>query len=146
VSCPHRQVSGTGRSRKFRYGRDVGTGTLLGKLNRLFRRRRQVALESIHDGAGAKQVIQGAEGGGWQCGWSSRSRSEIGPSGGDVGAALIGQNQGQIQMPVLVYAPQDGERRALKRMMWTGDGDTVRKVAVVSSVWWFPSIRFRTGS
>jgi hypothetical protein len=62
-----------------------------------------------------------------------------------VGAALIGQNQGQIQMPVLVYAPQDGERLALKRMMWTGDCDTVRKVAVVGSVWWFPSTRSRTG-
>ena len=55
-----------------------------------------------------------------------------------MGAALIGQNQGQIQAPVLVYAPQNGERLALKRMMWTGDGYTIWKVAVVGSVWRFP--------
>ena len=60
-----------------------------------------------------------------------------------MGAALIGQNQGQIQAPVLVYAPQDGERLALKRMMRTGDGYTIWKVAVVGSVWRFPSITFR---
>ena len=51
-----------------------------------------------------------------------------------MGAALIGQNQGQVQTPVLVDAAQDGERLALKGMMRTGDGDTVRKVPVVGSV------------
>lgn len=61
-----------------------------------------------------------------------------------MGAALIGQNQGQIQAPVLVYAPQDGERLAFERMMGTSDGYTIWKVAVVGSVWRFPSIRFRT--
>ena len=55
-------------------------------------------------------------------------------------AALIGQNQGQIQTPAFVYATQNGERLAVKRMMRTSDGDAIRKVAVVGSVWWFPLI------
>ena len=60
-----------------------------------------------------------------------------------MGAALIGQNQGQIQAPALVYAPQNGERLALKRMMRTSDRDAIREVAVVGSMWRFPSIPFR---
>ena len=56
-------------------------------------------------------------------------------------AALIGQNQGQIQTTAFVYATQNGERLAFKRMMRTSDGDAIRKVAVVGSVWRFPSMK-----
>jgi hypothetical protein len=104
-------------------------------------RSQQVSLGSIHDGAGAKQVIQGAESGRWQSGWSSRGRGQICPGGGDVRAALIGQNQSEVQTPALVYASQDGERLTLKRMIRPVDGDMVRKVPVVRSVWRFPSTR-----
>src|SRR5574341_1848155 len=37
VSCSHTQVSGTGRSRKLRYGCSSGTGALLGDICRLLR-------------------------------------------------------------------------------------------------------------
>ena len=60
-------------------------------------------------------------------------------------AALVGQNQGQIQTPALVDAPQDGKRLALKGMIRTSNRDSIRQVAVVGSVWRFPSMKSITG-
>ena len=63
-----------------------------------------------------------------------------------MGAALVWENQRQIEAAALVYAAQDDERLALKGMMRSRDGDAIREVAVVGSVWWFPSTTSTTTS
>ena len=42
--------------------------------------------------------------------------------------------------------PKDLERLSFEGVMRTRDGHPFRKVLRVGSVWWFPSIRFRTKS
>lgn len=53
-------------------------------------------LEGIDDGASTKQVVYRAEGGESRRCRSHRAGDEIGPRGGDMGAAIIGQNQCQV--------------------------------------------------
>ena len=64
----------------------------------------------------------------------------VGPIGRDVGPALVWQDQDEVPSSVLANAPQHGKRLALEWMMWPSDGHDFRKVVVVGSVWWFPSI------
>jgi hypothetical protein len=98
------QVSGTGRSRKLRYGWSGVTGTLLGKAGRRLWRWRQVALESIYDRAGTKQVLHGSE---RRRGWRRQTGgSEIGPIGRNMGAAVVRKKQDQIEPAALVEASE----------------------------------------
>ena len=62
----------------------------------------------------------------------------VGPINGDVGPALVWQDQNQVPSPVLAKAPQHDKRLALKGMMWASDGYNFGKVVVVGSMWWFP--------
>jgi hypothetical protein len=132
VSCSQTQVSGTGRSRKLRYGWSGGTDTLLCDARRRRRSWRQVPLESIGDCAGMKQLVHGGER--WRLNRRRCGGYEIGPLNGNLGPAMIRQNQDQVTAAALVQTSEHGQRLAVKRVMRTCDGDPLRVVLEVGSV------------
>ena len=69
---------------------------------------------------------------------------EIGPGGGNEGAAAVRKDEHQLELTTTMRPAQDGEGPAFKGMVCTGDRDAGREALEVGSVWPFPWTRFRT--
>jgi hypothetical protein len=69
---------------------------------------------------------------------------EIGPGGGNEGAAAVRKDEHQLELTTTMRPTQDGEGAAFKGMVCTGDRDVGWKAFEVSSVWPVPSTRSRT--
>ena len=64
---------------------------------------------------------------------------EIGPGGGNEGAAAVRKDEHQLELTTTMRPAQDGEGPAFEGVVWTDDGDAGREALEVGSVWPFPS-------
>jgi hypothetical protein len=103
--------------------------------------RSEVAKESIHDGAGVKQVFERAEGCRRRCGEGLGRGGQIGPIGGDQRFTAIRQDQNQMQSAMPMDVPKNSERLAFERMAGTDNGDSLGEVVMMGSVSYVPSTR-----
>ncbi len=108
--------------------------------------RSEAAKESIHDGAGVKQVFERAEGCRRRCREGLGRGDQIGPIGGDQGFTAIRQDQNELQSAMPMDIPKNSERLAFERMAGTDNGDSFGEVLMMGSVSYVPSIQFRTPS
>jgi hypothetical protein len=109
----------------------------------------EAAEESVYDGTRVKQVFQRAEGCGRLCCANLLRlyrRGKICPVHRDQRFTAIGQNQNEMQSTMTMHRSQNVERAAFKRMASTDNGDSLRKVLMMGSVSWLPSIAFRIPS
>jgi hypothetical protein len=106
--------------------------------------RSEAAKESIHDGAGVKQVFERAEGCHRRCGEGLGRRGQIGPIGGDQRFTAIRQNQNQMQSAMPMDVPKNSERLAFERMAGTDNGDSLEEVVMMGSVSYVPLGRWIT--
>ena len=70
---------------------------------------------------------------------------EIGPGGGNEGAAAVRKDEHQLELTTTMRPAQDGEGPAFEGVVWTDDGDAGREALEVGSVWPFPSTPLTTG-
>ena len=70
---------------------------------------------------------------------------EIGPGGGNEGAAAVRKDEHQLELTTTMRPAQDGEGPAFEGVVWTDDGDAGREALEVGSVWPFPSTPSTTG-
>jgi hypothetical protein len=111
---------------------------------------RTAAEESVYDGACVEQIGKCAKGlrgpilarGGRLI--SDSSRGPIGPIARNERASTVGQHHKQQLNAATTHAAHDLQNAALKRVPLADDRYRTRKVAETGSVWWLPSIRFRT--
>jgi len=108
--------------------------------------RSEAAKESIHDGAGVKQVFERAEGCRRRCREGLGRGDQIGPIGGDQGFTAIRQDQNELQSAMPMDVPKNSERLAFEGMAGTDNGDSLGEVVMMGSVSYVPSIRFPTTS
>ena len=105
--------------------------------------RNEAAEESVYDGTRVKQVFHRAEGCGRLCRVNLLSlcrRRKICPVHRNQRFTAIGQNQNEMQSTLTMHRSQNVERPALERMASTDDGHSFRKVLLMGSVSWLPSI------
>ena len=69
---------------------------------------------------------------------------EIGPGGGNEGAAAVRKDEHQLELTTTMRPAQDGEGPAFEGVVWTDDGDAGREALEVGSVWLFPLTRCPT--
>jgi len=105
--------------------------------------RSEAAKESIHDGAGVKQVFERAEGCRRRCRGGLGRGGQIGPIGGDQRFTAIRQDQNEMQSAMTMDIPKNSERLAFERMAGTDNGDSRGEVVMMGSVSYVPSTRFR---
>ena len=109
----------------------------------------EAAQQSVDQGAGLKQLCKGTEAGALGRGCAvarsrcpdSGRRLQVGPLGGNERAALVRQDQQEVQTAVALRPAQKIQGLALERMVGSGDGDRWRKTLEVGSVSWCPSTR-----
>jgi hypothetical protein len=94
--------------------------------------------ESINQGSKAKQVLERTSEL-WTAG-KIYGGFEIRPSRWNERSAPIWQDQHKPQLALTIGVPQNFQRLTFKRVMGTNDGDVIRKVVEVGSVWWCPLI------
>ena len=64
---------------------------------------------------------------------------KIRPSGGNQRLTSVRKNKDKLQASRHERLPQHLKRPSFKRVMRPGDGDPLRKVPKMGSVWWFSS-------
>jgi len=102
------------------------------------------AQESIGKTAKTEQVIERADE--KRSLWRAGGSLEIRPVGRDQRLTAVWQDEHELQAGGHAGLPQDLQRLSMERMMRTRDGHPFGEELMVGSVWWFPSIRYRTSS
>ena len=129
-----------GMSVKFRFS----CGITLLVCSRCYPRIDGAAQEGIDEAAEAKQVLQRTDDLRALC--RVCDSFEVCPCRRDQRLTPVGENQNELQGAAHARVPEDLQRLSFERMMRAGDGHSLREVLTVGSVWWLPSIRFRTPS
>ena len=78
--------------------------------------------------------------------WCAGGSLEIRPVGGDQRLAAVWQDKHELQSCGHADVPQDLQELSMERMMQTRDGHAFGEELMLGSVWWFPSIRYRTSN
>jgi len=104
----------------------------------------QAIEECIGQAAKTKQVIQRAD-------EASLRRYggisvDVRPIGGDQRLTAVRQNENELQAAAHTRVPEYLQRLSLKWVARAGNGHPLWKLLRVGSLWWFPSIQFRTES
>ena len=104
--------------------------------------------KSVYQDAGLEQLRKRTEA--WALGFAGAvvllgypdlgRRLQVGPLGRNVRAAFVRQDQQEVQAAVAMRPSQKLEGLTLERMVWSDDGDRLRKTFEVGSVSWCPSI------
>jgi hypothetical protein len=71
-----------------------------------------------------------------------RERLKVGPLGRQERLASVRQNQHEVQAALTVRVAEDSQRLAYKGVMGASDGNPLREVLTVGSVWRCPSTEF----
>ena len=112
--------------------------------SRCYRHIGSTAQESIDQTAKAEQIIERADE--QRSLWRAGDHLEICPLGGDQRLTAVWQDEHELQACGHADVPQDLQRLSMEWMMQTRDGHAFGEELMLGSVWWFPSIRYRTSN
>jgi len=101
----------------------------------------EAAEESIYHGPCMKQVFERAECCCCRCRGALCGQGQIGPIGRDQRLTAIGQDQNEMQSTLTMHPLHNVQGSAIERMASPDNGDLLRKVLMMGSVWWLPSTR-----